>query len=88
MHNTNNSALRSISPTPRSMLNKPALLSDSHSSSFSLQTLRRHLTNGEKQTLQNMTVDEKDIELLREFMEKYHGNLKVKVVPHSHISHT
>ncbi|TNV85121.1 hypothetical protein FGO68_gene1908 [Halteria grandinella] len=56
---------RSISPTPRSTLAKP-LFPDS----------RRHTTLQERAVLQSMQVDERDIELLREFMEKHAGSLK------------
>lgn len=76
---------RSISPTPRTTQAKPlhpggAKVDGQQTVLFPPPT-RRHITNQEKTVLQTMTVDERDIELLKEFMEKYQGNLKVMISP-------
>lgn len=68
-----NKSLRSVSPTPRSARMLATTFSDS-SSHFGL---RRKVTPQERTTLQTIIVDERDIDLLREFIEHYHGNLKV-----------
>ena len=65
---------RSLSPTPRSSYAKPV---DPNVTSGA-GSIRRLITNNERQTLQNVMIDERDIELLREYMEKYSGNIKVR----------
>jgi hypothetical protein len=40
---------------------------------------KRLLTTQQKATLQKIKLDERDVDLLREFMERYAGNLRVSV---------
>ena len=66
---------RSTSPTPRSNLAKP--LSDLGGGSQ--HHVKRLLTAQQKATLQKVKLDERDVDLLKEFMERYGGNLRVSV---------
>jgi hypothetical protein len=74
---------RSISPAPSRTLAKPlssaSFLSDS---SFNLgttgqHTARRTLTLQQKKVLKQQTIDVRDIDLVKDFMETYQGSLKV-----------
>jgi len=66
---------RSTSPTPRSNFAKP--LSDHGGGSH--HHGKRLLTAQQKATLQKVKLDERDVDLLKEFMERYGGNLRVSV---------
>jgi hypothetical protein len=52
---------RSVSPTPRSATSVTIRKID----------FKRHLSKEEKLTLRNMTIEEKDAELLKEFFEMH-----------------